>query len=53
LALKAALCRLRFAFIRLLSLISSRPTKVYLNLWSNFGGPPLLQEVEVVKKIKF
>src|SRR5260221_4349060 len=40
LALKAALCRLRFAFISLLSLISSRPAKVHLNQWSNFWGPP-------------
>src|SRR5438552_8878210 len=41
LALKASLCRLRFAFIGLLSLISSRPRKVYLDHWSNFWGPPL------------
>src|ERR1035441_1270707 len=40
LALKAALCRLRFAFISLLFLIYSRPTKVHLNPWSNFWGPP-------------
>src|ERR1035441_7762764 len=39
LALKAALCRLRFAFISLLFLIYSRPTKVHLNPWSNFWGP--------------
>src|SRR5580658_591609 len=41
LALKAALCRLRFAFISLLFLIYSRLTKVYLNQWSSFWGPPL------------
>jgi hypothetical protein len=40
LALKAALCRLRFAFISLLILIYSRPTKVELNPWSSFRGPP-------------
>src|ERR1039458_4579227 len=44
LALKAALCRFRFAFINLLSLISSRPTKVYLlQQWSSFWGPPQLK----------
>src|SRR5258708_16765945 len=45
LALKAALCRLRFAFIRLLSLTSSRPTKVHLNQWSSFWGPPQLPRI--------
>src|SRR6266853_560303 len=39
LALKAALCRLRFAFI-VCFLCSSRPAKVHLNLWSDFWGPP-------------
>src|SRR6266851_2725239 len=39
LALKAALCRLRFAFI-VCFLFSSRPAKVHLNLWSSFWGPP-------------
>src|SRR5271166_2451495 len=38
LALKAALCRLRFAFI-VCFLFSSRPAKVHLNLWSSFWGP--------------
>src|ERR1017187_2670190 len=41
LALKAALCRLRFAFI-VCFLFASRPTKVHLNLWSSFWGPPQL-----------
>jgi len=41
LALKAALCRFRFAFIGLLFLINSRPAKVELYPWSNFRGPPL------------
>jgi len=40
LALKAALCRFRFAFISLLFLIYSKPAKVELNQWSNFRGPP-------------
>jgi hypothetical protein len=31
------------AFINLLSLISSRPTKVYLNQWSSFWGPSLIK----------
>src|SRR5208283_1934401 len=39
LALKAALCRLRFAFI-VCFLFSSRPAKVHLNKWSSFWGPP-------------
>src|SRR5712691_8834197 len=39
LALKAALCRLRFAFI-VCFLFSSRPAKVHLNWWSSFWGPP-------------
>jgi hypothetical protein len=38
LALKAALCRLRLAFI-VCFLCSSRP-KVHLNWWSSFRGPP-------------
>src|ERR1017187_9177807 len=45
LALKAALCRLRFAFISLLFLIYSRLAKVYLNPWSNFRGPPLYTSI--------
>src|ERR1017187_6719264 len=43
LALKAALCRLRFAFI-VCFLFASRPTKVHLNLWSSFWGPPQFSE---------
>src|SRR5665213_12893 len=39
LALKAELCRLRFAFISLLFLIYSRPAKVHLNPVSRFWGP--------------
>src|SRR5580692_12692768 len=41
LALKAALCRFRFAFIGLLFLIYSRPAKVELYPWSKNRGPPL------------
>src|SRR5208283_1156017 len=48
LALKAALCRFRFAFISLLFLIYSRPTKVHLNPWSNFWGPPQSGEKVIV-----
>jgi len=40
LALKAALCRFRFAFISLLFLIYSKPAKVDLNQWSKIRGPP-------------
>ncbi|MGP8200314.1 MAG: hypothetical protein ACLQU4_12530, partial [Limisphaerales bacterium] len=39
LALKAALCLFRFAFISLLFLIYSRPAKVELNQWSKNRGP--------------
>src|SRR6266568_9663217 len=48
LALKAALCRLRFAFI-VCFLCSSRPAKVHLNWWSSFWGPP--QVAGVVKEV--
>jgi hypothetical protein len=41
LALKAALCRFRFAFISLLFLIYSKPAKIETYPWSNFRGPPL------------
>src|SRR5580658_11052562 len=41
LALKAALCRLRFAFIDLLFLIYSRPAKIETHPWSKNRGPPL------------
>jgi hypothetical protein len=41
LALKAALCRFRFAFISLLFLIYSKPAKIEIYPWSNFRGPPL------------
>jgi hypothetical protein len=41
LALKAALCRFRFAFISLLFLIYSKPAKVELYPWSKNRGPPL------------
>src|SRR5208337_4999911 len=50
LALKAALCRLRFPFISLLFLIYSRLTKVYLNHWSSFWGPPLFLGVHLIEK---
>jgi hypothetical protein len=54
LALKAALCRLRFAFISLLILIYSRPTKVELNPWSSFRGPPQIEDVtERLKRLPF
>jgi hypothetical protein len=39
LALKAALCRLRFAFIGLLFLIYSKPAKIETCLWSKNRGP--------------
>jgi hypothetical protein len=41
LALKAALCRLRFAFIGLLFIIYSKPAKIETYLWSKIRGPPL------------
>jgi len=41
LALKAPLYCLRFRFIDLLSLTSSRPRKDKLNYWSEIWGPPL------------
>jgi len=51
LALKAALCRFRFAFISLLLLIYSRLTKVYLNQWSSFWGPPLNITLHLYEKL--
>ena len=39
LALKAALCRFRFAFISLLFLIYSKPAKIETYLWSKNRGP--------------
>jgi hypothetical protein len=39
--LKAALCRLRFAFIGLLFIIYSKPAKIETYLWSKIRGPPL------------
>jgi hypothetical protein len=50
LALKAALCRFRFAFI-VCSLFSSRPTKVHLNLWSSFWGPSQHSQDEVKERL--
>ncbi|MGD0413064.1 MAG: hypothetical protein ABSC18_15340, partial [Verrucomicrobiota bacterium] len=44
-ALKAALCRFRFAFISLLFLIYSKPAKIETYPWSNFRGPPLVEQL--------
>src|SRR5665213_2299450 len=52
LALKAELCRLRFAFISLLFLIYSRPAKVHLNQWSSFWGPPHAATVSTGAKLQ-
>src|SRR6266581_1960004 len=49
LALKAALCRLRFAFI-VCFLCSSRPAKVHLNQWSSFWGPPHIDDRKIGKR---
>ncbi|MCC6820618.1 MAG: hypothetical protein IT579_07815 [Verrucomicrobia subdivision 3 bacterium] len=46
--MKAALCRLRFAFI--VCFFSSRPAKVHLNQWSSFRGPPHIQVIEQARK---
>src|SRR5580658_6917165 len=50
LALKAALCRFRFAFIGLLFLIYSRPAKVELYPWSKNRGPPLTAEFSLYRR---
>jgi hypothetical protein len=59
LALKAALCRLRFAFIGLLFIIYSKPAKIETYLWSKIRGPPLMfrtlkvcKDVMVLKPMK-
>src|SRR5580700_9328969 len=50
LALKAALCRFRFAFIGLLFLIYSRPAKIETYLWSKNRGPPLTMAFDGMKR---
>ncbi|HUD48529.1 MAG TPA: hypothetical protein VMR33_16975, partial [Candidatus Baltobacteraceae bacterium] len=51
LALKAALCRLRFAFIGLLFIIYSKPAKIETYLWSKIRGPPLTKYPQFVARM--